>query len=45
MEKMTWKQPEIKELDVKETAVGTQYSSTPDAMYQDPNGNLWYSHS
>jgi len=45
MEKMTWTQPEIKELDVKETAKGTQFKTNPDGMFTDPDGNNWWSMS
>lgn len=45
MEKLTWTQPKIKELDVKETAKGVAFSPNNDASYVDQNGDKWYSYS
>ena len=45
MEKMSWTQPEVKELDVKETAQGTEFKKVPDDQYADPAGNNWWSFS
>lgn len=45
MEKMSWTQPEVKELDVKETAQGTEFKKVPDGQYTDPAGNNWWSFS
>ena len=45
MEKMTWSQPEVKELDVKETAVGTEFKQKTDGQWTDKDGNNWWSMS